>query len=271
VNCEHCGCLIAEHEHRCRRCGRRIAGAPAVYPLENSSAVPAPAPERLQEKARSQPAGPPRQESLFGAERSKVIPFESISAGRAARERVARARTRTAPRQQAPAPRANQQSLDFRPRAARQQTIHDEAPIAPPGLRLQAALLDALICVCGMGVAAAAYHLAGGVFALPLHATALYGGVAAALMLFYHLYWSVLGRETPGMRLFGLRVLTFDGAAPNWRLRVLRLAATGLSLLSAGLGLVWSLVDEEKLTWHDHISKTFPTLLERHPRTFHRK
>ena len=26
-----------------------------------------------------------------------------------------------------------------------------------------------------------------------------------------------------------------------------------------GLGLVWALVDEENLTWHDHISKTFPT------------
>jgi len=23
--------------------------------------------------------------------------------------------------------------------------------------------------------------------------------------------------------------------------------------------LVWALVDEENLTWHDHISKTFPT------------
>jgi hypothetical protein len=23
---------------------------------------------------------------------------------------------------------------------------------------------------------------------------------------------------------------------------------------------VWALVDEESLTWHDHISKTFPTL-----------
>jgi len=32
-----------------------------------------------------------------------------------------------------------------------------------------------------------------------------------------------------------------------------------LSLCSLGLGLVWALVDEESLTWHDHISKTFPT------------
>jgi hypothetical protein len=33
-----------------------------------------------------------------------------------------------------------------------------------------------------------------------------------------------------------------------------------LSVVSAGLGLVWALVDEENLTWHDHISKTFPTV-----------
>ena len=29
---------------------------------------------------------------------------------------------------------------------------------------------------------------------------------------------------------------------------------------SAGLGLLWSLADEESLTWHDHMSKTFPTI-----------
>jgi hypothetical protein len=39
----------------------------------------------------------------------------------------------------------------------------------------------------------------------------------------------------------------------------MRQLASVLSLISAGLGLVWALVDEENLTWHDHISKTFPT------------
>jgi hypothetical protein len=32
-----------------------------------------------------------------------------------------------------------------------------------------------------------------------------------------------------------------------------------LSYTVGGLGLVWALVDEEQLAWHDHISKTFPT------------
>jgi hypothetical protein len=51
----------------------------------------------------------------------------------------------------------------------------------------------------------------------------------------------------------------FDGRRPDREQRGVRQVAGLLSLLSAGLGLVWALVDEEKLTWHDHISKTFPT------------
>jgi len=40
----------------------------------------------------------------------------------------------------------------------------------------------------------------------------------------------------------------------------LRFAATWLSFCSGGLGLLWAVADEENLTWHDHISKTFPTI-----------
>jgi hypothetical protein len=53
----------------------------------------------------------------------------------------------------------------------------------------------------------------------------------------------------------------FDGREPDRDRRGMRQVAGLLSLISAGLGLVWALVDEEKLTWHDHISKTFPTSL----------
>jgi hypothetical protein len=28
------------------------------------------------------------------------------------------------------------------------------------------------------------------------------------------------------------------------------------------MGLIWALVDEDSLTWHDHISSTFPTLAD---------
>jgi len=56
-----------------------------------------------------------------------------------------------------------------------------------------------------------------------------------------------------------MRLVNFDGRPPNRAQRMRRMAAGVLSMLSAGLGLIWVLVDEENLAWHDHISKTFPT------------
>jgi uncharacterized RDD family membrane protein YckC len=61
------------------------------------------------------------------------------------------------------------------------------------------------------------------------------------------------------MRFAGLHLVDFDGRRPDREQRAIRQVAGLLSVLSAGLGLVWALVDEENLTWHDHISKTFPT------------
>jgi hypothetical protein len=54
-------------------------------------------------------------------------------------------------------------------------------------------------------------------------------------------------------------LVNFDGQKPTQRQRFQRLASGFLSLFAAGLGLLWALVDEETLTWHDHISRTFPT------------
>jgi uncharacterized RDD family membrane protein YckC len=61
------------------------------------------------------------------------------------------------------------------------------------------------------------------------------------------------------MRFAGLKLVDFDGHPPDREQRGLRQLASLLSIVSAGLGLVWALVDEENLAWHDHISKTFPT------------
>jgi len=77
--------------------------------------------------------------------------------------------------------------------------------------------------------------------------------------LFYRFLWVLGNGETPGMRFAGLRLVNFDGRSPDRDQRAFRQVSTLLSFLSAGLGLVWALVDEENLTWHDHISKTFPT------------
>ncbi len=79
------------------------------------------------------------------------------------------------------------------------------------------------------------------------------------MVFLYRVLWCLGGGDTPGMRFAGLRLVDFDGRRPEREQRTIRLAASLLSIISAGLGLVWALVDEESLTWHDHISKTFPT------------
>jgi uncharacterized RDD family membrane protein YckC len=83
--------------------------------------------------------------------------------------------------------------------------------------------------------------------------------ITAALLLgfAYKMLWVMLETDSPGMRWSSVRVLNFDGQRPSREQRVARLFAGALSFLAAGLGLVWALADEESLTWHDHISKTF--------------
>jgi uncharacterized RDD family membrane protein YckC len=93
-------------------------------------------------------------------------------------------------------------------------------------------------------------------------------GVSFALIsAFYGLIWAIAGRETAGMDMADLQLITFDGFAVDPRSRAIRFASTWLSFCSGGLGLVWAIADEENLTWHDHISKTFPTFREA-PRNF---
>ena len=87
-----------------------------------------------------------------------------------------------------------------------------------------------------------------------------FGGAFLCIALFYGILWVLTGSETAGERWTGLRLINFDGTPIDRRERAIRSAAACLSLCSAGLGVIWSLADEEGLTWHDHMSKTFPTI-----------
>lgn len=275
MRCQHCGTANSDDEHRCQHCGRWIEGAPVTAISHRSSALPAAQPAvdlAPPAEPHATPALPPRQPSLFPGDRPKIIPFESIATGRATREQVARARRQTRPAvSAAAAARTNQQSLDLRPRAPLQQTVYDEAPIAAIGLRLNAALVDLALCSVGVGLAAGVFRLLGGTFALAHKTAFFYAGAVGAMLLAYHLFWCLVDRESPGMRCCHLRLLTFDGSPPDWRLRLFRFAATCLGFGALGLGLLWALMDEEGLTWHDLMSKTFPTVHDPHPGTFHRK
>ena len=64
------------------------------------------------------------------------------------------------------------------------------------------------------------------------------------------------GGQTLGMRPWRIRLVGDDGTAPAWRALWLRYLVGTASLLLAGLGFLWALIDRDRLTWHDRASST---------------
>lgn len=132
-----------------------------------------------------------------------------------------------------------------------------EIELAPLSRRLLALVVDAAL----ISIAVIA---AGAVFAWNASAPlgpkeAAFGGVAAfvAATLMYDLLFFSLAHATPGMRYACIGLWTFGNERPTREQRWRRLGAMALSVLPAGLGLVWSLFDEERLCWHDRLSQTY--------------
>ncbi len=90
----------------------------------------------------------------------------------------------------------------------------------------------------------------------PLYRLSLLG-VAAA---FFVGFWSH-GGQTLGMRVWRLRLVAGDvtgiATAVSPARAAGRFAAACLSLLPAGLGFWWALVDNRQLCWHDRLSGTY--------------
>lgn len=127
-------------------------------------------------------------------------------------------------------------------------------------LRLTAAAIDGAIIA---GVMLAAVAVAGSSTPHPLHGVLM---VVAALAAFcaaglaYHAIFLLLGESTPGMRSTGISLCTFDEEFPTPAQLRLRLYGLLLSVAPVGLGLLWAILDEDHLCWHDRLSRTYPRL-----------
>jgi len=97
--------------------------------------------------------------------------------------------------------------------------------------------------------------------ALPFDRALLWApaAVLGLILCFYKLAFCLLSDRSPGMRRAGLRLTHVSGRPARRRERLLREFASLLSLAPGGIGYLWALVDEERLTFHDHISETFPS------------
>src|SRR5258708_4371224 len=274
INCSYCRAANAADNQRCQRCGRRlhvtvphsIGGAYGVTQTATARALrQAPAEPMESTEARSSSAEPealPRravyQRSLFGAT-SQVVPFESISP-KAERPRARREPSRPSVR----GPIPGQQTLEFmapaQPLNVEQETrIYCDAPVAIVPHRAMAAAVDIGIVTVALGFFIGIVELMCGEITVAKETIPLFLGIATVFTLLYKVLWAFADADSPGMRFARLRLVNFDGRRPNREQRVYRMAAGCLSVMAAGLGLMWALVDEESLTWHDHISKTFPT------------
>ncbi len=84
------------------------------------------------------------------------------------------------------------------------------------------------------------------------------GLALGVLAVFYGwLFMSFGGGGTPGMRYARIALCTFDDENPGRRELQNRIPATALALLPLGLGVLWALLDEDKLGWHDRMTRTY--------------
>ena len=200
--------------------------------------------------------GPAMQASLFGP-----VEVARTSAPSQPAARTATPRTR---RERVEHPR-----LDFVAEGAHalgtscQAARYCHADVALASHRAMAAIIDTGIGLAGAAVFLATFHFASGMdIEFTRQTTPLFAGFSLAMVLLYRVLFCLGDGDTVGLRWTNLRLVDFDGRPPTRKKRFSRLGGGIVSLVAAGMGLLWALVDEEKLTWHDQISGTFPTPLQ---------
>jgi uncharacterized RDD family membrane protein YckC len=135
-------------------------------------------------------------------------------------------------------------------------------PVAELGVRRRAAAVDAVCLMLSYAVILGAFAFFGGkIFASKFNAI-VGGTIFALLYMQYFSLFTMMGGATPGMMLTGLRLVSFDGSAPEPRQLIRRSAGYLLSGGMALMGFLWSFWDEDHLSWHDHISQTYITPIE---------
>jgi uncharacterized RDD family membrane protein YckC len=137
--------------------------------------------------------------------------------------------------------------------------IYCSDPVASIIHRVLATVGDLVLISIAVGLFAIAFYLAGGEIEVSRQTVLVYASIPLIIAAFYKYLWAIAGADSPGMVWSGLRTVNFDGKKPEIVQRFLRLGGGFLGVAAVGIGLVWAFVDEETLTWHDHISNTFTT------------
>jgi uncharacterized RDD family membrane protein YckC len=296
MTCNYCGSRNDEHDHRCRRCGRKPGDSLSGQFTVQTTGALAYQPQMV---AQNDELPPTRTSNFAGAvQRSlftpNVIDMPYRPAPRPApRPRAASPANGTKPaigskpangtkplsrRTSRPTPEGQGQFEFFEPLQPKAKTlgttvdavIYCEAPVASPVHRALAGAIDVTMVLLGYGLFLLTFALCGGTFVIDRPNLFIYGAAFVVIAATYGIFWTIARTESVGLRWTHLRLITFDGFQPDPWQRVARLAGLCLSVCSV-LGILWSLADEEGLGWQDHISGTFPTPHELESRVFRRR
>lgn len=263
--CSKCGAANSETAAACYVCDAPLEAAEEVLaPV----AVPSEEPEwRLEVAHRLESYRARRRKARELSDDSQSeLPFIIDSASSSQEEQVQKAAAlrpgaeRRGPRHLGIEIAVMQPSLDFA--AAAELDPHPSAPLIPVATleeRSRAGVMDALFLMGSYLGFLILFGSLGGQFTLGKLDAAVY---AVTFFLFYVQYFvlfTFFHGSTPGMHLQGLRVVSFDGDAPDsgqllWRSFGYLVGAAALCL-----GFLWSLWDEDHLTWQDRISHTYIT------------
>jgi len=283
--CPKCGAANSESADICYVCDAALSTEAYSEPLDYSStrgqsadanedvlepvAVPSSEPEWRLEVAHRLESYRARRRKLRGStdDSQTALPFAGDSRGSSVRGQDS---GHAAPGRRSAGARPPQRvgieiavvqpSLDFA--SAENLGHHPSAPLVPvadPGERVRAGLLDALFLGASFVGFLILFGSLGGQLTLGKLDAAVF---ALTFFLFYAQYFCLFtffNGSTPGMKLRGLRVVGFDGSEPTAEQLLWRSFGYLISAGTLFLGFLWSLWDEDRLTWQDRISQTYIT------------
>ena len=160
---------------------------------------------------------------------------------------------------------AAETKVSMSPQLEAQLQLDQQLFAAPVQRRMLAAAIDAFCVSAGFaGFATVAAKIAGPVLRDGLTAASrpmLGGAVVGTLVLFavmYKLLFFTLNDTTLGMRVARIAFCTFNEKSPTRKALRRRLVSTALAACPLGLGLVWMMLDGDRLGWHDRMSRMYP-------------
>ena len=139
------------------------------------------------------------------------------------------------------------------------EDLHALLPLetASLNLRAMAAMVDG--CILGVTFLTVASGFSLRMTELP--ALPIAAGIGAAvlsiLFVLYHLLFFTFSDATPGMRYARIGLCTFSDENPTRAQMRRRTWAILLSACPLGIGFLWALLDDDRLGWHDRISRMY--------------